>query len=188
MSTTPRSFLRGALLSAAAAVALGCADAAPPLAPGDDLAPAFSNGRPTFVVFPLDLAFVDDGMCAFPVDVGIAAVLRIKSQYQPRTGLLREMEILQQFTVTLTANGRSASSRNAGVNIIDYDAAGNPTTATVLGLSAAFTVPGHGVVLLDAGRIVFDGGLAGAPVLERGPHQMFGRQPDRTAICAYLAG
>jgi hypothetical protein len=54
----------------------------------------------------------------------------------------------------------------------------------VLGLHNAYHVPGEGVVLLDAGRVLIDL-QTGEALSEAGPHQLFAGDAD--ALCGFFA-
>lgn len=56
--------------------------------------------------------------------------------------------------------------------------------STVTGLLFGITVPGRGVAVLDAGKLVFD--AAGNVTFEGGPHQLL--REGEALICAALAG
>jgi hypothetical protein len=58
-------------------------------------------------------------------------------------------------------------------------------TESLSGLFYHVTVPGEGVVLLDAGTLVAD--AEGNLVLEAGHHQILGSNPDTEKLCAALA-
>lgn len=91
--------------------------------------------------------------------------------------------------VSWSANGKTLSSRGPAVLMITYNADGSIAQTKVAGLLIAVTVPGHGVILLDTGYIVFAGEFRASPViLERGPHQFLGGEADVTAFCGYFAG
>jgi hypothetical protein len=53
-----------------------------------------------------------------------------------------------------------------------------------MGLNLAFTAPGWGVILLDAGQYVIDW-ITGEFVFEAGPHQ--GVNGDYDKLCQYFA-
>jgi len=92
--------------------------------------------------------------------------------------------VASRSTVTWSANGRSLTSEGSAPLMIDY-ATGQ---TKVPGLLAAVTIPGHGIVLLDTGLILFEGDVFTSDVvLVRGPHQSFGSEgADLEAFCAYF--
>ena len=84
-----------------------------------------------------------------------------------------------RYTATATANGKTLST-NYPLAVITY----GEDLRLELGLRNAYRVPGAGVVLLDAGRVVID--LATDDVLfEAGQHQFL--EGDADAFCSYFA-
>lgn len=82
-------------------------------------------------------------------------------------------------TLTNEATGESVSADQVLQETVDLDEG----TDTFVGLRFRVTFPGLGVVLLDAGKIVFD--ADGNVTFEAGPHQVFNE--DFTAFCAAFA-
>ena len=72
---------------------------------------------------------------------------------------------LYNGTMTNSQTGKVLTDEPSVVNVTADLVAG---TRTVAGAAWTVTVPGAGVVLIDAGRIVFDGN--GPPVFIAGPH------------------
>jgi len=93
-------------------------------------------------------------------------------------------------TITVSGNGKTLSSEGSAAVHIVYNEDGSIARTTVTGLLAAFTVPGQGLVLIDAGVIVFDGELFVSPIsVIHGPPMLrfFGPDTDLEAYCAYFA-
>ena len=84
----------------------------------------------------------------------------------------------QRFTSTASANGKTLSTNYPLVFITDSDDADIRA-----GLRNAYQVPGAGVVLLDAGRLIFDAN--GDLVFEAGQHELL--NGDIGAFCEYFA-
>jgi hypothetical protein len=76
--------------------------------------------------------------------------------------------------------GEGFAETNSGNDLVDLPS-GNEITS--VGLSYHVTVPGEGVVLLQAGRLVFD--EAGEIVFQAGPHQV--AEEDFDKLCEALA-
>jgi hypothetical protein len=92
----------------------------------------------------------------------------------------------ERYTVTASANGRTLTTNAPAVVIEDFRAG----TELVLGLHNAYHVPGAGVVLLDAGRILIDLETF-VPLFEAGPHEYFSAaflSGDAEAFCSYFFG
>jgi hypothetical protein len=76
--------------------------------------------------------------------------------------------------------GEGFAETNTGNNVIDLPSGAEVTS---MGLSYHVTVPGEGVVLLQAGRLEFD--EAGNVVFVAGPHQVL--EEDFDKLCEALA-
>jgi hypothetical protein len=101
----------------------------------------------------------------------------------------KDIQVFPGFRVSFTANGKTLSTAGPAVLHITYNPDGSIAQTVVTGLLGALTVPGHGVILLDAGYIVFAGAFAASPVIDsKGPHEFFGSQADFEAFCAYFEG
>jgi hypothetical protein len=91
-----------------------------------------------------------------------------------------------RYTVTASANGRTLTTNAPAVVIEDLTAG----TELVLGLHNAYHVPGAGVVLLDAGRILIDLQTF-EPLFAAGPHEYFSAEflsGNADAFCNYFFG
>ena len=96
----------------------------------------------------------------------------------PEAGVAQDFQFHDFFYNSVTGEGFVET--NSGNNLVDLPS-GNEITS--VGLSYHVTVPGEGVVLLQAGRLVFD--EAGEVVFEAGPHQVRGGEFDK--LCEALA-
>lgn len=104
--------------------------------------------------------------------------------FTDRNGVtVREILTAPGLVVTFSANGNTLTTRGPSVLHLTYEN-GVLTSTAITGLTAAVHVPGEGLVLLDAGRIVF--AVTGGILAENGPHQLFGTG-DHSAFCAALA-
>ena len=83
----------------------------------------------------------------------------------------------QRYTSTASANGKTLSTNDPLVFITRGDDAD-----IRVGLRNAYHVPGAGVVLLDAGRLIFDAN--GDVVFEAGQHELLNGSVD--AFCGYF--
>jgi hypothetical protein len=191
---TPRSLTLSGLACFALLTA-GCADHAPPLAPDATGALLAGQGQgpqnPEVVVIDLDVEVVIPEFCAgygdfpdgFDMLVHREGRIRVMLMRHPVTGAVRELAVWQGLDITLTGNDRSVSTISAGPEILHFDVQGDPTQLHVIGLVAAFTAPGWGVILLDAGRLVLDA-VTGEIVFEAGPHQNYPGDFDK--LCRYF--
>ena len=87
------------------------------------------------------------------------------------------------MTWTNLASGKSLSSHEAAPLIVYYNPDGSFAALQNVGLIFNVTVPWHGTVLLDVGRVVIirHQGI----VFEAGPHQE--ENGDTSAFCAALS-
>ena len=128
--------------------------------------------------------FVDTGICGFPVQ------LRFEGEGTEHLFFEKDGETPKKVVVNYSDNG-TATNLDTGTTISGHDAwtvivefeDGVPITETTAGLFFHFNAPGHGIVLIDAGKIAFD--LATGEVVVNGPHQVW--EGDFDAFCAALA-
>lgn len=125
---------------------------------------------------------VDTALCGFPVTFTENGSFKIKTFYDaagtPVKTILTNYN--ERYTASATANGKTLVTNYPLVFITDFDAGQQLT----LGLRTAYHVPGAGVVLLDAGRVVVDL-ETGETVFEAGQHQFL--EGDADAFCAFFA-
>jgi hypothetical protein len=142
--------------------------------------------EPTTFVFAVDNVTWTDDLCGFPIthlENGTGKVtVFVDQQGNPTKAISTDMG---RFTITASANGKTLLSNEPTVLILDFQA----NTLAQLGLIAAFHVPGEGVILLAAGRLVVV--PTGAPptpadvIAIDGPHQPI--EGDVAAYCGYFA-
>jgi hypothetical protein len=138
------------------------------------------------VTFPPFPGFTDTSLCSYPIEISFEGtekdVLFVDQNGVPT----REIQVFGNFVVTFTHGDKSLTTRGPSLTMISFDANGDVETVAIVGLTAAVTVPGQGVVLLDAGRVVlFD--ATGTLKPESGFHAVFGSTGDRSKFCAALA-
>ena len=126
-----------------------------------------SSGPETFVV---------PDLCSFPITITdtrtVTTITFEKSDVQRHV----------RVDATVSANGKSVSE-NDSINVfIDAD---SPTVRTIIGAFTRISVPGAGILVLEAGRIVFDV-ATGAILFEAGPHE-FTFHGDTAALCGHLS-
>jgi hypothetical protein len=168
------------LVGGAAALALGLMSLA--LAPA---VPALA-AEPAKFVFTVDNFTWTDDLCGFPVTHTENGTGKVTVFADQQGNLVKSIATdMSRFTITASANGKTLISNEPTVLILDFDA----NTLAQLGLIAAFHVPGQGVILLAAGRLVVV--PTGAPPTPAdvlaidGPHQPI--QGDVTAYCNYFS-
>jgi hypothetical protein len=142
--------------------------------------------EPATLVFTVDNFTWTDNLCGFPithVENGTGKVtVFFDQQGNPTKVISTDMG---RFTITASASGKTLVSDEPFVVIFNAEA----NTVAQLGLIAAFHVPGEGVILLAAGRLVVVP-TVGPPTLADviaidGPHQPI--EGDVAAYCNYFS-
>lgn len=138
--------------------------------------------RPTTEVVTEDATSVDMDLCGFPITFHDSGSYKITTFYDKAGNPVKSIltNYNDRFIETATANGKTLLANYPTVFITAF-----PSEAYVqLGLRANYTVPGTGLVALDAGRVSFD--ASGEVVFEAGPHDLLNGSVD--AFCDYFAG
>jgi hypothetical protein len=190
----PRSLVFGSF-TCLALLAAGCADHAPPLEPDATGALLAGQGQgpqnPRIEIFEIDADIELPGFCegypgypgGFTIRRQVSGRVRAILLRHPVTGALRAIEAYQGLDVLVTANGKSASSNIAGPIFYRFDLDGNVSQEIEVGLTIALVAPGWGVILHEAGRLVYD--LATDEIVfEAGPHEVLHNERER--FCAYF--
>ncbi len=144
---------------------------------------------PTQTTVYVDDTFEDPALtakCGFSVQIHLAGKVRIITHFNEASQPVRVFQAFPNFRVTFSAFGNSFTTPGPAVEIRTLSPDGS-VIDTVAGLIAAVHLPGQGVILLDAGKIVFHDELGGAIITAAGPHEMFG-SGDATQMCNALAG
>jgi hypothetical protein len=143
---------------------------------------AAANSMKAFVVH-LHARFVDRHSCPFDIRVHEFGTFR-NADYYDNTGFHYKTLLTAgggKLTFTETAKGTTLTMQNQPyLVVIKYNADGSTSSVDFAGPVFKFTVPGGGVVLLDTGRLVFDGDFN--VTFEAGPHQQL--HGDFDAFCA----
>lgn len=143
-------------------------------------APAVA-ARPTTEFTTEDATSVDTDICSFPITFHDSGTYKTTTFYDKAGNPVKSIltNYNDRFTETATANGKTLLANYPTVFITAL-----PSEAYVqLGLRANYTVPGSGVVALDAGRVSFD--ASGEVLFEAGPHDILNGSWE--AFCAYFA-
>jgi hypothetical protein len=145
--------------------------------------PAAANTQERTVIHVDDTA-VDRGTCDFRITFHYIGPFTVTDFYDNSGFLYKSFFVVGPggpFRVTATAKGTTLTQQNSSFETtITYNPDGSINTITDTGPYNKFTVPGGGVVLLDAGRSVFDSDFD--VVFEAGPHQA--AHGDFDAFCA----
>jgi len=157
------------------AVALGLALATPAMA-----------AEPTTFVFTVDNFTWTDDLCGFPITHVENGTGKVTVFFDEQGNPVKSIDTdMSRFTITASANGKTLVSNEPTVLILDLEA----NRLAELGLIASFHVPGQGVILLAAGRLVVV--PTGAPptpadvLAVDGPHQPI--EGDVAAYCDYFS-
>jgi hypothetical protein len=145
-------------------------------------APALAVPPTTEVVTIEDFSFVDTSLCGFEVTSTENGRFKVTTFFDeegnPVQSILTNSNL--RYTSTAETNGKTLLTNYALVVITSFE----DGTRLELGLRNAYQVPGEGVVLLDAGRVIID--LAtGDVVFEAGQHQFL--EGDSDAFCSFFA-
>jgi hypothetical protein len=145
-------------------------------------APALAVPPTTEVVTIENFTFVDTALCGFPVTFTENGTFKITTFYDDEGNPVRTIltNYNDRYTSSATANGKTLVTNYPLVVITPSE----DGTRIELGLRNAYHVPGGGVVLLDAGRVVLDL-ETGETVFEAGQHQFL--EGDAEAFCGYFA-
>ncbi len=149
-------------------------------------APAAAPTTEVTVVELGDFAFVDTDLCGFPIFFDESGSFKVKTFYDKQGNIARTIlsNFNQRYSATATGpNGKTLSTNYPSVIITLY-ANNQQATRIELGLRNAYRVPGAGVVLLDAGRVVIDR-TTGDVLSQSGQHQFLNGDGD--AFCDYFA-
>jgi len=142
--------------------------------------------EPATVVFRVDNFTWTDDLCGFPVTHVENGTGKVAVFFDPQGDPIKAINTdMGRFTITASANGKTLVSNEPTVLILDFHA----NTLAQLGLIAAFHVPGEGVILLAAGRLlVVPTGAPPTPadvITIDGPHQPI--EGDVAVYCSYFA-
>jgi hypothetical protein len=136
---------------------------------------------PTTETFHDEGSMIDTELCGFAINASFEVDDRITTFYDSAGDPIRVVERLT-FLGTLTNGDKSVVDNDNWVVV--HDLVGG--TDIFLGTVFNINVPGEGVVVLDAGRVIFDA-ETGEILFEGGPHQALHGEGDFEAICDYLA-
>jgi hypothetical protein len=137
------------------------------------VAPA-SATPPDFETVVLDYTGIHEAAsaaCGFPIEVSWAGTLKI-SRHVLQNGTFLEIDRPNDVTITFTklATGKAYTSINTGPDVIRIEADGTFSSAAN-GIISKVTLPGHGMLAMEIGRIVFD--ADGNIIFEAGGHPGF---------------
>jgi hypothetical protein len=142
-------------------------------------APAAAVPPEKVVIEDLHIEQVDSTSCDFPFREVFDGRVTITTFFDEQGNPTRvTFHLPFHGTLTNEATGESVSADQVLVETDDLEEG----TISWLGLRFRVTFPGLGVVLLDAGKIVFD--ADGNVVFEAGPHQVVNE--DFAEFCAAL--
>lgn len=140
---------------------------------------------PPVVVFDesFDDTFVDEETCGVPIEVHSVG-RAIHRHYLDQDGNVVKHQTWFKGTDTATnlVTGKSLSGRFSGSDF-QREHEGEFGPLAVNGLQFHFTAPGHGAILLDSGRVVFDA-ETGEVIFLAGPHMVLAG--DFEAFCAAM--
>ena len=144
-------------------------------------APALAGPPTTEVTVFVDLTFDDTELCGFPITFVENGSFKVTTFYDRAGNPVKTIltNFNQRYNSTATANGKTLSTNYplAVITYIDAD------TRIEVGLRNAYHVPGGGIVLLDAGRVIIDG-ATGEATFEAGQHEFLNGSAED--FCGYF--
>jgi len=138
--------------------------------------------KPTTVVTVIvDFTYTDSTLCGFPIVFVENGSFKVTTYYDSAGNKVKSILTNQgPYGESATAYGKTLTANYPAPFITSF----TNGTLSLLGLRSAYHVPGAGLVLLDAGRVVFDS-TTGDVLSESGQHQRL--DGDVGAFCAYFA-
>lgn len=131
--------------------------------------------------FPIEEHFAvlepESTVCGFPISLDFTGQGTFQVFFDAEGNIVR-VHVLEHITGTLSANGIALRFMGSDNQFLDVEAG----LVREVGLVFRYSLPGLGVVLMDRGRLIFDGD--GQLLFEAGPHpQLHG---DYGGLCAAL--
>jgi hypothetical protein len=132
--------------------------------------PATANTKETQIISE-DITVTVDGLCSFPVTFHFQGSFKVAFYFDSDGTLIRSIATnMGPFLLTASAHGTTLTTQMASfMTFITYNPDGSVASEANNGIIFNFILPGGGSVLLDVGRVVFDG--EGTPIFVAGPHQ-----------------
>ena len=162
---------------------LAIASLASVIAVSSALAGGQAQARPTTPFtghFPIEEHFSvlepESTECGFPISLDFTGQGTFQVFFDAQGNMVR-IHALEHITGTLSANGIALGFTGSDNQFFDLDG-----TVTEVGLVFRYALPGLGVVLMDRGRLIFNGD--GQVLFEAGPHP--GMHGDLGGTCAAL--
>jgi hypothetical protein len=144
--------------------------------------PALAAAPTSEIIVVTDFQYVDEALCGFPVTFVDNGTFNLTTFYDDAGNPIKSVATNYQarYTVSATANGKTLTTNAPAVVVESFEQG----IELVLGLHNAYHVPGEGVILLDAGRVLIDL-QTGEALSEAGPHQLLAG--DAHAFCGFFA-
>lgn len=120
-------------------------------------------------------------LCAFPVAITSTANIDDALFFDAQGNLVRLVETVNHVAINYSANGKTLTAIGTGGIEYTFNPDGS-LLASTFGINLLLTIPGEGVVFLDAGRALF--------LFDPHLHVLFQAGPasyDTAAFCAALS-
>lgn len=121
-------------------------------------------------------ALIDSSTCDFEIEYRIVAEINDALHHDENGNLTRVLETVRHMVTTYSANGRTLEGRGTGGFDVRFES-NVPVSASAFGVNLKMTLPGRGVVFLDAGRMEV--------VYDPAPHVVFQAGPQRYDVGAF---
>ena len=124
-------------------------------------------------------SYVDEEMCAFPIEVSSFTNLNYMIVFDDAGTPVRVLLTVNHAVITFSANGKTLTARGSGGVEYEFDP---ERTASTFGINMLMTIPHYGTVFLDTGHSEF--------LFSGGRHLLFRAGPesyDMKAFCGALS-
>jgi hypothetical protein len=125
------------------------------------ISPTLAASRVERNTMQVDVTFLNEELspvCGFPIQNHLTGIVNTSVHYDRDGNVIREISTAPTFQITFTNlnTGKSVISPGPSSVKVLYNLDGTVATFTVDGLNLRIAVPGHGLVFLQTGKLVFD--------------------------------
>lgn len=126
------------------------------------ISPSLAASRVDHDTTQVDVTFLNEELsplCGFSIQNHLTGIVNTSVHYDKDGNVVREISTAPTFQITFTNlnTGKSITSPGPSSVKVLYNPDGTVATFTVTGLNLRIVVPGHGLVFLQTGKLVYDG-------------------------------
>ena len=126
------------------------------------ITPTLAASRVQHDTMQVDVTFLNEELspvCGFPIQNHLTGIVNTSIHYDKDGNVVREISTAPTFQITFTNlnTGKSVISPGPSSVKVLYNSNGTVAMVTVNGLNLRIAVPGHGLIFLQTGKLVFDG-------------------------------